>query len=169
MIVNALGVAFVIALRHEGGHVVVGAGLQHLPREVFGAIDLLIFRNDSLIPNRALRFEFGIYDLFEKARAGEVIGESAVARQQRELQRLLVHAELMLAKLDEIAASDEDFRFVADLLQRVLLHRLEPRLQLIRTHAVTELAQFVDEIAQLRDHRIRGEPGMHLFRFGKIR
>jgi len=40
-------------------------------------------------------------------------------------------------------------------------------LQLVGADAVAELAEFVDEIAQLGDHGITSEPAMHFLRLGK--
>ncbi len=158
VIVDALGVAFLVARGDESGDVLGRTGLENLPSEEFRAVDFGVFRNDGLVPEVALGIEHRVVNFLEKTRAGEVVGEAAFAREDGEFERLAIDAELVAAELDDVAAIDEEFRLVADLFEGILLEGFEAGLEFVRADGIAEFVKFCDEVAELGDHGIGGEP-----------
>ena len=142
--------------------------LQHLPGEVFAAIQRrrLGFERDR--PERLQGIQRRILDRLHVVGAGQVQGQHVATRQQRQVERLRVDAEAMpRAELDDVAAFLEQVAAIAQRAHRIVPRSLDARLDVIGLHRIPETAQAACQLAQLLDQRITGEEGVEFVRGGE--
>ena len=85
-----------------------------------------------------------------------------LARDEHELERLRLHAEAVLAELDDVVAAAGELRLVAERAERVLARGLDLRLDLVGADGVAEREELRAEVAELEDHRVGREVRVQL-------
>ena len=61
----------------------------------------------------------------------------------------------MLAEPDDVLAVDEQFLAVLELADGVFADRLQPALDVVDLDRVAQLAELLDDVADLLDHQVR--------------
>ena len=95
--------------------------------------------------------------------------EVIAARQQRQVQRLGVHAEAVAAQSDQRAPVPFEVGAVAQGPQRLIARGLQPGLDVPGADAVTQLGQFLGEVAQFQHERVPGEEAVQGVLIGQAR
>ena len=136
--------------------------LQQLPRKILGAIDLRVLGHHLLFPDIARGQKRLVQDRLEILRAREMEMLHALTVDDREIERLGVDVEPVLAELDDARPAREQFLPVLQLPHRLLLRALETPLQIVRLDRVAEFQQLPDDLAHLGDHQIGRHVGVDL-------
>ncbi len=127
-------------------------------------VDVAVFRDDLLVPDVAA----GGFEEFRRRSARRSscrsgAGTSRPSRKhRRQVERLHVDRELMLAELDDVLAVDEQFLPVLELPHCVFADRLQAALDVVDLHRVVEFGELFDDVADLLDHQVRGEVAVDL-------
>ena len=130
LVVNALGVRLGITVGHELLHQSQTGGLVHLQHfvqtvpiavdnllpqqigQILRSVHLAVFRHHLLAPNGACIQKFLVGDRLEILGACQVQTLVVAALHDSEVERLYIHRELVLTKLDDILAVDEQLLLV---------------------------------------------------------
>jgi hypothetical protein len=140
---------------------------QHRRGEELPAVHVVALARQGLVPEVAGLGEGGVFERVEEVGAGEVGGEPAVAREDREFERLRVDEEAVAPELDDVGVVVEELGAVAQGARPLLAGGLEAALHLVGLHRVAERAELLDELAGAGHQRVAGEVGVQLLGAGE--
>ena len=93
--------------------------------KILGAINLLVLRNDLLVPYLARGEKFFVLNGFKVLGAGEMHILLIVPPHNGEVQRLRINGKLVLAELDDILAINKQLLLILELTDRFLVDGLK--------------------------------------------
>ena len=136
-------------------------------REVLAPVDVPVLGDEILFPERAGGLELRIAERFEKVGSGEVQRHAAIVRNDAEVERLCVDAELVSPELDRVIAVLKEVGAIAEPTEGILLLGLEARDELVGFDRIAELPKLLADLLQLQHHRVGREVGVRLIERGE--
>ena len=128
---------------------------QHQVRQILSSIDIAVFRDNRLIPDSFGGVEFLVCDGFKVVRPAQVEEHLSVFDYSRQIQRLRIDGEVVLAELNDVLTIDIQFVFITQLSNRVFTNGFQATLNVVNFDRLAHLGKLADNVAHFVDHQIR--------------